>query len=58
MEEMIEKHASKMKSIEDEKTRLLGIISRKEERLLAVILDKDTVIERYEQALWTMENGL
>jgi hypothetical protein len=44
MEEMIEKHASKVKSIEDEKTRLLAIISRKEERLLAVILEKDTVI--------------
>jgi hypothetical protein len=26
--------------------------------LLSVILDKDTTIERYEQALWTMENGL
>lgn len=58
MEELIEKHASKVKSIEDEKIRLLGIISRKEERFLSVILEKDTIIERYEQALWTMENGL
>lgn len=44
MQETIEKNASKIKAVEEEKSRLLGIISRKEERLLSVILEKDTII--------------
>jgi hypothetical protein len=36
----------------------LGIVSRKDDRFISVITEKDEVIQRYEQALWRMENGL
>ena len=44
----------KLKQAEDEKTRLLGIVSRKDDRFISVITEKDVIIERYEKALWQM----
>lgn len=49
---------AKLKHVEEEKTRLLAIVSRKDDRFISVITEKDEIIQRYEQALWKMENGL
>lgn len=53
-----ERSQAKLHTAEEEKSRLLGILGRKEDRLIGVITEKDVIIERYEQALWKMENGL
>lgn len=57
LQESYEHSAKRMKSVDDEKNKLLSILDRKEERYIGVITEKDTIIENYEQALWAMENG-
>ena len=52
------KATARAKHAQEEKLRLLGVVNRKDERFLSVITEKDVTIERYEQALWRMENGL
>jgi hypothetical protein len=58
LQEAYEKILSRLKSTEDEKQHLLSIVGRKDDRFISVITEKDITIQRYEQALWRMENGL
>jgi hypothetical protein len=58
LQDAFTKTTAKLKHAEEEKGRLLQIVTRKDDRFIAVITEKDIIIQRYEQALWKMENGL
>ena len=58
MQERLQADEKKIRTLELESKRLLGILTRKEERFIPLIHEKDEIIEKYEHALWRMENFL